>query len=670
MKRSTSPVPLLGVIHGILLALVATVLMVPTATVTATASPPAPSRGCDPIDPAACLLPFPNDFFTVPDRSTSTGRRVALTPEMMPRNTAGVPIDPAEWNRGDGFSPGSVLLASVPGIDLGQTGAAPITDIGASLRRDSPVVLLDATTGRRHPHWVELDSRAADPARRALIVRPAVNLVEGHRYVVGLRDLRDSAGAEIPAGPSFRKMLSWLPPRDPALRERWFTLRPSLVRLWLAGVRLGDLHLAWDFTVASTENTTGRALHMRDESFAALGRSAPAVTVTGVTNPTPEQDPAFARKVVGTVEVPKYLAGSGGPGSRLTYGRDGRPEPDGVYRATFQCNIPRSTGSGGAAKPLLWGHGLFGNQTAVNGLGAVANESNSLPCATSWLGMAGEDVPFIVGALGELSAFPATPDRMQQAYLNMMFLGRAMIHPDGLAALPEFIGADGRPLLDAGADLGYAGASLGGIQGTALTALAQDFTRAVLIVPAVNFSTLLNRASPFQLLQPVLDASYPDPLDQQLGFALLQLLWDRGEGNGYVRHVTRDPLPRTPVKRVLLHEAFGDHQVANIATEVEARTLGLRVVRPALAPGRDPAREPLWNLPAVPRYPYRGSALVMWDSGTPAPPPGNIAPTEGHDPHGDTGNTPAARAQAAHFLATGEVIDTCGGAPCVAIPAG
>jgi hypothetical protein len=42
----------------------------------------------------------------------------------------------------------------------------------------------------------------------------------------------------------------------------------------------------------------------------------------------------------------------------------------------------------------------------------------------------------------------------------------------------------------------------------------------------------------------------------------------------------------------------------------------------------------------------------------------------GHDPHNDTANTPAARAQAAHFLATGEVIDVCGGAPCVAIPTG
>ncbi|MCT2587472.1 hypothetical protein [Actinophytocola gossypii] len=662
MKRSVLPV-----LTALVMALVASlVVIVPSAA----AAPPRSTPRCDPIDPAACLLPFPNDFFTVPDRSTPTGRRVSLAPEMMPRNVGGVPIDPAEWNRNDGFSPGSMLLAAVPGVDLAETGVAPITDIGASLRRDAPVVLLDATTGRRHPYWVELDSRATDPDRQAMIIRPARNLVEGHRYIVALRDLRDAEGREIPAGPAFERMLRWLPPRDPALRARWFQLRPAMIQLWRSGVRPHDLYLAWDFTVASTRSLTERALHLRDEAFADLGRAAPKVTVTGVENPTPEQDPSFARKVVGTIEVPKYLdTPAGGPGSRLAYGPDGRPEADGVYRATFQCNVPRSAFAEGAAKPLLWGHGLFGDHTAVNGLGATANESNSMPCGASWLGMSREDVPFLVTTLGDLSAFPATPDRMQQAYLNMLFLGRAMIHPGGLAALPEFR-VDGRPLIDVRAGLGYAGASLGGIQGTALTALAQDFTRSVLVVPATNFSTMLNRASPFAALQPILDQAYPDRLDQQVAFALMQMLWDRGEGNGYVRHVTRDPLPRTPAKRVLLHLAFGDHQVANVATETEARTLGVRVVRPTLAPGRDPAVEPQWGLRAVPRFPYRGSALVVWDSGTPAPPLGNVPPTAGHDPHGDPGNTPAARAQAAHFLATGEVIDTCGRAPCVAIPRG
>ena len=41
-------------------------------------------------------------------------------------------------------------------------------------------------------------------------------------------------------------------------------------------------------------------------------------------------------------------------------------------------------------------------------------------------------------------------------------------------------------------------------------------------------------------------AAYPDPIDQQFDFSLIQMLWDRGEGAGYAQHLTDDPLPGTP----------------------------------------------------------------------------------------------------------------------------
>ena len=144
---------------------IALVAAVMTTVAPVAAAPEAPSAapgtgghggsqpGCDPIDPAACLLPFPNDYFTVADRSTATGRRVAFSPGEMPRNVAGTPIDPAEWNRNDGFSPGTPILTDVPGVDLTKSKAASAADIGASLDRDAPIVLLDTKTGKRTPYW-------------------------------------------------------------------------------------------------------------------------------------------------------------------------------------------------------------------------------------------------------------------------------------------------------------------------------------------------------------------------------------------------------------------------------------------------------------------------------------------------------------------------------------
>jgi hypothetical protein len=410
---------------------------------------------------------------------------------------------------------------------------------------------------------------------------------------------------------------------------------------------------------------------MRDEAFARLGGAAPAITITSVTDFAPEQDARIARKVRGTVDVPSYLNLPGGPpGSKLNYGADGLPEPQpgNIQKARFACNIPRTASAASPARPSLFGHGLLGtlDQIDVGDLKQAAVESNTMFCGADWIGMATEDIPNVISVFGDFTRFQTIPDRQQQSYLNFLFLGRALSHPAGLTALAAFRDAAGRPLATR-TGLVYVGASQGGIQGGALMALAQDFTLGLLAVPAMNYSTLLNRSTQFDQFQPLLDLTYPDKLDQQIGFALIQMLWDRGEANGYADHIVSDPLPGTPAHRVLLHEAFGDHQVANVATETMARTMGIHVHRPALAPGRSPDVTPVWDVPSIPSYPFPGSALVIWDSGTPAPPTANVPNRAGHDPHGDTGHTPAARQQAAHFLTTGEVIDTCGGGPCVAI---
>ena len=97
-------------------------LAVAPAALALSASAHAATR-CDPLDKAACLLPFPNDAFTRAEKSTTTGRRLALRTALMPRNAKGKPIDPAAYNSVDGFSPGSVILTKVKGLDT--TAALP-----------------------------------------------------------------------------------------------------------------------------------------------------------------------------------------------------------------------------------------------------------------------------------------------------------------------------------------------------------------------------------------------------------------------------------------------------------------------------------------------------------------------------------------------------------------
>jgi hypothetical protein len=626
---------------------------------------------CDFLDTAKCLYPFPNDYFTVRDGSTDSGRRVDIATESMPRNADGIPVDPAEWNRNDGFSPGSPVITFVPGLDLQRTGAADETDIGRSLRATAPIVLLDATSGRRVPYWAELDQSVPNPDQRPLVVRPAVDFREGHRIVVGLRRLRDAAGATIEPADSFRSYRDGTKTDDPAIEARRPHMQDILKTLDRAGFKHQELYLAWDFTVASQRSLSERMLHIRDDAFGSLANKAPAFSVTQVEN---DVDGRVARRVTGTFTVPNYLTGDGTAGNRFNTGADGLPQRNGDYTASFICIIPRAAlkpdGSVARARPSLYGHGLLGTESEVNAgnVRNMANEHNFVFCATRWIGLSQEDIANAVSTLQDLSRFPTIADRLQQGMLDTLFLGRLLKAKDGFLTDAAFQGPQGTPVID-NHELYFDGNSEGGIMGGAVTAVAQDWTRAVLGVPAMNYSTLLQRSTDWDTYKAVFDPAYPDPADHALAIGLIQMLWDRGEGNGYAQHLTRRPYRDTPQHTVLIHEAFGDHQVANIATDAQARLLGAHVHQPVLAGGRSPERQPMWGVQGIESYPYDGSAIVVWDSGSPAPPVGNVAPHDGQDPHGAPRASKEARRQKSEFLSpNGRVVDVCGGRPCTAQP--
>lgn len=113
-----------------------------------------------------------------------------------------------------------------------------------------------------------------------------------------------------------------------------------------------------------------------------------------------------------------------------------------------------------------------------------------------------------------------------------------------------------------------------------------------------------------------------------------------------------DPRAGLAEKRGLIHGALGDHQVANVAMDVMARSMGASVVWPAVAEGRSTDVEPFWGIPRIESYPHDGSAVVMGDSGTPLPPTDNVAPREGTDPHEDPRRHLPAVEQIDHFIRT------------------
>ena len=676
--------------------------------------------GCDKIDKAACLLPFPNDFFTVADDKSPTGRRLNLPITGMPRNIAGKPIDPTDWNRSDGFSPGSLIVTKVPGMDnaraFEQTDPVPLTDVGAYRDPDAPVVVIDADTGRRWPIWTELDysigSGANRDKNRMLLIRPARNFREGHRYIVALRSMKNAAGRELEPNDVFRGYRN---------RTRHDDRTAHFNRIFRTldreGIERSELYLAWDFTVGSGKSIAGRMLSIRDRAFKQLGDTnladrvvqgrAPFFTLDRIEDiscgvrqgteleqdlivldlqcPSAEDGP-IAYDVKGTMLVPCFLSTPGCAGVHSHFVLNpttGMPvkTPGNRMKVDFRCRIPKGAlEQPGQARPSLYGHGLFGGYGEV-GQGQLRDmmaEHNFVFCATAWTGMATDDIPNVATILADLSNFNTLADRVQQGMLNFLWLGRLMIHPKGLSSAAPFQ-KGGKPILDT-SELFYDGNSQGGIIGGALTAVAPDFRRGVLGVLGMNYSTLLTRSTDFGTGKPPTDGveyawplyqSYPQLKERQLIFSLMQILWDRAEPNGYAQHMTDDPYRNTPAHSVLMMAGYGDHQVANITAEVQARTIGARVLREdMLRPGRYWGVDDWYGLEPVD---FSGntngvSVLTVWDGGSRPTPITNtaIGPVEPNDdPHEWVRRTVAARAMKSAFLDhDSQIVDTCGG-PCL-----
>jgi hypothetical protein len=652
-----------------------------------------------------CMLPFPDNFHTVEDRDTESDRRIEFNDAAMPQNALGQPISAGPYNLNDGFSPGQTIVVRIPGLDtpeaLAATDPVPLNQLGRYEEPKTPVVVIDTKDGERWPIWVEIDANASTPEQTAVLIHPAKNWASGHRYAIAMRKLKDASGNELAPPEGFRYLRDDLPVKDQAVEDQRKRFDRVFRDLRREKIKRRDLYLAWDFTVASDENIAGRMLHIRNDAFGQLGDTdladvqvqggAPSFQVTSVENFTEAEDPELARRIQGTYEVPCYLVPSCEPGGRFALGPDGMPTRNGSFTAQFNCGVPHAAVDAPGAqpgRPQVYGHGLLGSasQATSSDQQILGQAHNFVICATTTIGFSSGDIPNIAAnILPQLGNFPELTDRTQQGLLNTLFLGRLMIHEDGFTNDAAFhvddTDASTPPVIDT-SRLYYNGNSQGGILGGAATAVAPDWTRATLGVPAMNYSVLLNRSIDFDLYKTILDPAYPDPLTQQLALSLIQMLWDRSDPNGYAHRMTDRPLDNTPAHEVLLNVAFGDHQVTNWQADVEARTIGASIHQPVVFDGRWPNVDVAWDIPRIESYPFTDSAIVYWDSGPTRPDPGdpleiigtdpppltNTPNRSGEDPHGDPRVAPGEMQMVSDFLrpdANSHITDTCGG-PCYA----
>ena len=609
---------------------------------------------CNPLVGNECWSGFPANFWLRDDAATRTGRRLDLPAAKMPHNSGGKPVEVADWNRRDGFSPNSPVVALLPT----PPDAAKLPDEtrpALAFAADLPIVLLDAKTGAFIPFMAELDANAPDPSRQALIVRFWTPVREQTRVIVALTDrLVDANGKPYPRTPTFARLAAGKKTGYARIDGHFQEWLDDLGALQKAGLPTQHVIAAWHFDTASSDWTHGPALAMRDALVAAVGEKgldyhidlveiATATAAEFPNLPAPTADarvliqpmhPDVALRVRGTFTAPLFLTGIDAAATLNWQGDGPQLKQNGVVQRPFVLIVPPTVlAKKAAARLMLYGHGFL-RGACVEGCvepGAAeffphfVHAAGVVAVGTDWWGLAKTELPLAIDVGNDFSHLPRLTDKLAAGAvlpiaLTRVVLGKLVHDPwllRGKAALPLFDSA--QPLV-------YYGNSLGGIMGTTMASLHPDLTRMVMNVAGGGWATLLNRSSDFAPFLGIIDGTYPDKFNQQVLFAMSQSLWDLADPFNFADHVVSDPFANTqPGRTALWPMSMGDSQVANLASGMLNRVAQVPVQTPLLE---------VWPLnQTTATVPTAGSACLQWDSLRGTHPPGNGTRTEDNLSH-------------------------------------
>ncbi|MCA9523657.1 MAG: hypothetical protein KC609_21925 [Myxococcales bacterium] len=606
---------------------------------------------CDGLDPSYCMFPFPSDYWR-------RNGRLEFGETTLPQNRTHKHFDPSYYRQYDGYSTISVLMFRFPEATL--AGTADQFTIAKSLEPDSKSVVLDAATGERVPHWLELDHFSVDGGQPVILIRLARPLQFGTRYIVAIRGLVDRDDEPVRPRPGFRALRDRSASRVIGIHARRAHFEEAIFPpLERAGVERSRLQLAWDFTTLSETSSTSLLLSMRDKLLAELGPEGPDYEITEVVD-YPADDPGFARTVKGVAHVPSFLV----PRTKGLYEvqklrRDagGDPQIEGYEDVEFEIHIPRSVLASDEPVPVMQhGHGFLGDkvQATREHLREFSNRKGFIIVAISMQGMSELDgVRWVSWLANSASRFPELLEPPLQGVMNhlaivRMLKGRFLTESD-----PRFT-HNGKPLYDP-ERIVYYGNSQGGTMGALMMSIRTGITRGVLGVPGGVFAFLLQRSVDFTTFVPVLRAAHPNIVDFTAIFALMQQGFNHMEPVHFMPRLTVNPYPNTPSHLVMLHIAKEDAQVVPEVSHILGRACGAKLPVPAIRHvfGFDEVEFPIANV----------NTMIEYDFGVPDNPRPTYPPPKATDTHGLLRKLVWSQDQMWHFLMTGETINTCDG-PC------
>jgi hypothetical protein len=611
-------------------------------------SSPAPFSDCDPLVPELCALPFPSSFFLEEDPESATGQRVAFGEQSLPLNVDGVQMRPDYLNELDGFSTTAALLAWFEDVSL--DGVVGHENLEEYEREGVKTVVVNAETGERVPHFVELDATAESDDERMFSLQPMAPLDHGTRYVVGIRGLVTNDGSAVAPSPVFKALRDDTRHDDFDFegRRKHFSQEVFPV-LESQGFAQSELQLAWDFVTVSKEHSLGRLEWMRDD---ALERTADGFdySIDSVVEGDCGAGDKIARTLEGTFSAPLYTE-EDDEGTFLTRDADGMPFYNGQTQVDFLVRVPCSLAQNPhPARVLQYGHGLLGDRYEANTghLQDVLQQAQWPMIAVDWTGMAAKDRgQMTLMLVMDLSDFPLLPERSMQGMVQAALAVEFALTDLSQDAQLAF---DGTNVIDP-ERTAYYGISQGGILGGGYVGMSRRIERAVFGVPGSPYDLILQRSVDFDPFFDIFRVKFDDHREIRLLLALMQTLWDPAEAAGWLGSMNHSPRSDMDPKAVLIQSAIGDAQVSTLGGQMMARAYGASTVFPQARAVFGVEEQ---------TAPFAGSALVEWEySDGSAEPVENLPPLHEGDTHECPRREAAAQAQLIDFLETGVVQQYC-----------
>jgi hypothetical protein len=602
---------------------------------------------CNPLGGQTCLMPWPSSAFLKEDATTVTGYRIDLDNASMPMNIDSFPIDPAFFNRWDGFAPSGPIVALFP-KGVSGTGLPHPDRPDESLAATSPIVLVDMDRMERAPFFAEIDQNVEEVTQRALIIRPLVRLKPNTHYAVGLRNTLTAAdGTPLEAPEAFAAVRDGGTFRHPRFHPESYDA--IFAALGASGLQKEDTVLAWDFRTASDEFLTSDLLTMRDAAQPAIGDAGANLSFTKTAFTADQQ--LVWKAFSGTFKSPDFLTDGEATDSVLRRDADGKPQMMGMRDANYAVLVPRCAETATLPIPtIVFGHGLFGSGADYlddGFLQKVADQFCFIVVAGDFIGLTKRQLNVAVLSANDLNKAGGITEKLAQSVIDFIALENLVRGP--MAADVDFQ-RNGSPIIDP-SRVYYLGGSLGGIMGNVFMAYDQNITRGALGVPGGAWSMLFERSVAWSPLKTAAQGSYTDPLEYQSLIILLAMHFEPVDPITTAARVIMDPMPDTPAKQILMYEAIGDCLVSNYSTETVARTMGIEQIMPTV--------KPMWGITGSTST--LTSGINVYDEHpTPLPPSTtNAQPSEDNGTHSGVNKRQAVLDEVREFVLNGNITQAC-----------